>query len=84
MFLQIMSVKQQDVDFDFNVPSNQGSYEGETNDFGQKHGFGEIKYDDGSHYKGNWENDMYHGQGTYSMADGTVLTGNWLEGKLEG
>ena len=79
-----MSVKQQDVDFDFNIPTAKGDYTGAYNDFGQKHGYGEITYEDGSHYEGHWENDMYHGDGLYSMADGTVLTGTWLEGKLEG
>jgi len=31
---------------------------------GKRHGHGEYKYNDGSKYIGNWENDIIKGEGT--------------------
>ena len=43
MFLQ-MKVDQEDVDFDFNVPEDKGTYIGDKNEFDQKHGYGVMHY----------------------------------------
>ena len=75
-----MKSKLQDVDFDFVAPTVSGKYTGEYNQNGQKHGSGEMQYQDGSKYQGNWSNDLYEGTGVFTNQDGIKLVGVWQQG----
>lgn len=44
--------------------------------------FGEIFYDDGSHYKGEIDFDLPYGLGTMTLADGSKKTCNWVHGNV--
>ena len=46
---------------------------------GKRHGFGEITYQNGDVYKGNWDNDKYQGYGEYYFKDGRVYKGQWVD-----
>ena len=37
-----------------------------------KNGYGEIKWENGPKYAGNFSNDQLHGKGTYYWKDGRV------------
>ena len=45
--------------------------------------FGEIFYDDGSHYKGEIDFDLPYGLGTMTLADGNKKTCHWLHGNIQ-
>ena len=45
--------------------------------------FGEIFYDDGSHYKGELDFDLPYGLGTMTLADGNKKTCHWLHGNIQ-
>lgn len=59
-----------------------GEYTGEIKD-GKRHGKGIVKYEDGSYYDGEWDNNIYHGQGTLKTSAGTY-TGAFKNGKKNG
>jgi len=67
-------------------------YDGETTPNGQsvtvpgklRHGHGEITYADGSHFVGQWENDVRSGTGTFKFACGDVYEGEWKNGMYHG
>ncbi|KAL9187266.1 hypothetical protein ACHAXT_001369 [Thalassiosira profunda] len=62
-----------------------GTYDGELNEDGLRHGKGKMTYDDdGEWYDGNWENGKREGQGTCRDADGDVYEGHWKNGLQEG
>ena len=62
-----------------------GSYNGEFDATGtQRHGKGEIVYESGHAYKGNFANNKYDGEGTYRWADGDEYEGSWKEGDRHG
>ena len=44
--------------------------------------FGEIFYDDGSHYKGEIDFDLPYGLGTMTLADGNKKTCHWVHGNV--
>ena len=45
--------------------------------------FGEIFYDDGSHYKGEIDFDLPYGLGTMTLTDGNKKTCHWLHGNIQ-
>ena len=47
-----------------------GRYEGETNEKGERHGFGTAILPDGNQYEGNYNNGKRHGFGTYRFKSG--------------
>ena len=53
----------------------------------KRHGYGEMFWNDGSWYKGDWEMGVQHGFGTIRLIDGTVKKGrfenNVYLGKVE-
>ena len=68
-------------------------YEGETLDSDQeglkmpgkaRHGEGEIRYESGSTYTGQWERDKRAGKGKFTFACGDVYEGEWKENKYHG
>ena len=48
---------------------NCDKFDGEFKE-GYKNGYGTMKYQDGSKYKGMWENNCKHGKGTLYKPDG--------------
>ena len=64
---------------------DDGIYEGGINLLTKKRsGYGVMHYNDGSIYRGKWQNDMYNGEGTYVSAFDFVRKGFFVDGKLEG
>jgi len=49
-----------------------------------RHGHGEIKYDSGSHYVGQWKDDKREGHGTFTFACGDVYEGEFKLGQYSG
>jgi len=49
-----------------------------------RHGHGEIRYESGTMYTGQWVNDRRTGTGTFVLACGDTYVGQWLEGMYEG
>lgn len=49
-----------------------------------RHGEGEIRYESGSTYTGQWENDKRAGKGKFTFACGDVYEGEWKENKYHG
>lgn len=47
-----------------------GKYDGETNERGERHGFGRAVLPDGSQYEGNYENGKRNGFGVYRFKSG--------------
>lgn len=45
------------------------------------HGSGELIYEDGRRYKGQFSNDKKHGQGIYTWANGKSYNGQWVNGQ---
>ncbi|GFR82092.1 MORN repeat-containing protein 1-like [Elysia marginata] len=46
----------------------------------QRNGHGDLWCADGSHYCGNFANDMFHGAGVMTHASGIVYRGDWING----
>lgn len=49
-----------------------------------RHGAGEIRYQSGSEYTGQWENDKRSGAGKFTFACGDSYEGNWKENMYHG
>jgi len=62
----------------------QGTSRGRLASGRVRHGHGEIKYDSGSMYVGQWENDKRAGNGKYVFACGDVYEGQWKNGMFHG
>lgn len=62
---------------------NYERYIGSLNCF-KPHGFGGLRYADGSILKGTFENGSEHGSGTLTRLDGATTVGTWVRGKLHG
>ncbi|KAL9190848.1 hypothetical protein ACHAXT_000554 [Thalassiosira profunda] len=64
-----------------------GTYDGELNEGGKRHGKGKMSWDKGGWYEGQWKNDMREGQGTLKCPRGVyeaVWEGQWKNNALEG
>jgi len=55
----------------------QGLYTGELVD-GNRHGYGQMDYDSGATYDGEWRDNWRHGRGK------RTLDGNWIRGHFTG
>ena len=68
------------------VNFDRSVYEGEaTSGKNPKpHGFGSIKFLDGSVYEGHWRKGERNGTGTYTYANGNRYTGSWKHDVPEG
>ena len=47
-----------------------------------RQGYGEMVWNDGSSYTGEWVKGMQDGQGTLIMPDGKVREGHWSKNKF--
>ena len=45
------------------------------------HGKGELMYESGNTYKGEYKDDLKHGTGIYTWVSGKKIEGTWLNGK---
>jgi hypothetical protein len=61
-----------------------GTYEGDLNSSGQRHGFGVLICDNGNSYEGDWKNDKRDGLGIARYSSGDVYDGEWKRGKRQG
>lgn len=43
-----------------------------------KNGYHAFTWENGSHYEGNWKNDLREGLGTFTSHNGSVYRGEWL------
>ncbi|PWJ41855.1 hypothetical protein [Sediminitomix flava] len=68
----------------FSIAQDVGTYHGELNGRGQKHGYGTYTWTEGGSYEGQWKNDMFHGKGTLILADSSNYTGYFVQGKMQG
>ena len=69
----------QNVERVINAPGGrlQGTSRGRLTSGHMRHGHGEIAYDCGASYAGQWEHDRRVGQGTYAFVCGDVYEGEW-------
>ncbi len=56
-----------------------GSYEGQINRDGEKHGFGIYRWIDGSVYEGEYSDDLRHGKGRFLWANGESYDGIYFK-----
>jgi len=61
-----------------------GTYEGDLNAEGQRHGFGVLLCDNGNSYEGEWKKDKRDGLGIARYSSGDVYDGQWQKGKRQG
>ena len=62
-----------------------GTYDGDFNDDGERHGQGKMTYDSGNYYEGGFVNDQFEGdKGIYHWADGDEYEGSWKDGERHG
>lgn len=61
-----------------------GTYEGDLNAEGQRHGCGVLLCDNGNSYEGEWKNDKRDGIGTARYSSGDVYDGQWQRGRRHG
>jgi hypothetical protein len=61
-----------------------GTYEGEVNRDGQKHGIGIYRWSDGSIFDGNYKSDMRHGKGKFLWSNGESYDGDYLQDQRTG
>ncbi|TSK22791.1 MORN repeat-containing protein 4 [Bagarius yarrelli] len=51
---------------------------------GRRHGVGQLKFSDGTCYKGHFENGLFHGSGVLMFPDGSRYEGEFAQGKFQG
>ena len=61
-----------------------GTYEGDLNAEGQRHGFGVLLCDNGNSYEGEWKKDKRDGLGVARYSSGDVFDGQWHRGRRQG
>lgn len=61
-----------------------GTYEGDLNGDGQRHGFGVLLCDNGNSFEGEWKNDKRDGIGIARYSSGDVYDGQWHRGRRHG
>ena len=61
-----------------------GTFIGELNASGERHGQGTMIYESGSVYEGAFANDKYSGKGVFSYSNGDKHEGEWKEGEPNG
>ena len=44
---------------------------------GKRDGVGQMKFNDGSSFQGEWKEDMFHGAGKLTHKNGDITEGNW-------
>ena len=66
------------------IDFHDGSYVGEVDGKGLKHGKGSYKWLDGSFYEGDFEKDLRHGTGHFRWANGESYKGDYLQDQRTG
>ncbi|KAL7533502.1 hypothetical protein ACHAXR_007915 [Thalassiosira sp. AJA248-18] len=61
-----------------------GTYEGEKDPKGYRHGKGKLISEDGEIYEGEWKDDKQDGEGGCRYANGAIYEGEFKRGKREG
>jgi len=61
-----------------------GTYEGDLNKDGQRHGVGVLLCDNGNCYEGEWKFDKRDGSGVARYSSGDVYDGQWKRGRRQG
>ena len=61
-----------------------GSYSGQVNTAGERHGQGVMRYRFGDKYEGEWRHDRFDGRGVYTHDNGDVYEGQWKDGRQHG
>lgn len=59
-------------------------YTGNYNNYGERHGQGELVWSNGDKYKGTFWNGVREGEGTLHFSDGSEYVGNWNQNKMHG
>jgi hypothetical protein len=71
--------------FSGDLPVCTAVYEGPYNEYGEKHGPGEMVWSNADVYKGSFVRDAREGQGTLTFAqDGGEYVGDWLNNQMHG
>ncbi|KAM9816995.1 radial spoke head 1 homolog [Neosynchiropus ocellatus] len=70
-------------EFDDNL-EKLGTYEGERNEAGERHGSGKATLPNGDQYEGLYQYGRRHGWGTYIFKNGARYVGNYVENKKHG
>jgi hypothetical protein len=63
---------------------SDGSYEGQINRDGEKHGSGIYRWLDGSTYDGEYADDLRHGSGRFLWVNGESYKGDYLKDERTG
>ena len=66
------------------IDFHDGSYVGEVDGKGLKHGKGTYKWLDGSFYEGDFDKDLRHGTGHFKWANGETYKGDYLQDQRTG
>jgi hypothetical protein len=62
-----------------------GTYEGDVDEKGNRHGKGKVTYTNGDYYEGGFVDDKFHGdKGVYHWFDGDEYEGGWKDGERHG
>ena len=61
-----------------------GSFAGDMNADGERHGKGRLVYPHGGYYDGEWSHGKKHGKGVQVSPCGRQYSGLWNQGKKEG
>ena len=67
-----LCAEQEDNDDGYRIIREEGEYDGERNDKGQRHGRGRYLFSNGDSYDGEWKRDKMHGFGEYKSVSGEV------------
>ena len=66
------------------IDFHDGSYAGEVDSKGLKHGKGQYSWLDGSLYEGDFEKDLRHGTGTFKWPNGESYKGDYFQDQRTG
>lgn len=65
-------------------PAGEGTYSGQRNRKGKKHGFGRYDYSSGSSYQGEYFNGLKEGRGVYTYWNGNRYEGEYKSNVKDG
>ena len=61
-----------------------GTYDGDRNEKGERHGYGKATLPNGDTYEGDYQNGKRHGNGTYRFKNSARYFGEYVDGKKHG
>jgi len=73
-----------DEESDEDVGPYLGEYEGDRNEFEERHGKGKTKLPNGDTYEGDYAHGKRHGRGVYKFKNGGRYNGEYAYGKKQG